>query len=209
MNLGIVVILITATGYISNLLNWRYLNYKIIHLLYYIGALVHETSHAILCVLTMAKIKEFVIFSSQPHVTHQKSKIPIIGEVLISFAPIAGGLLFLFLINHYVLGNYFVIPSFDNFRNLLTGGEKILSQINIFEWKSWIMILLFFNVGAMIGPSTQDLKNVWPILIFFFFIKSPFLIQFGLMAICLILINIVLQTISILLSKILTIKVCK
>jgi hypothetical protein len=209
MNLGIIAILITITGYISNLLNWRYLNYKIIHLLYYIGALVHETSHAILCVLTMAKIKEFVIFSSQPHVTHQKSKIPIIGEVLISFAPIAGGLLFLFLINHYILGNYFVIPNFDNWKNLLTGGEKILSQINIFEWKSWIMILLFFNVGAMIGPSTQDLKNVWPMLIFFFFIKSPFLIQFGLMAICLILINIVLQIISILISKILTIKVCK
>ena len=209
MNLGIIVILITAIGYISNQLNWRYLNFKVTHLLYYIGALVHETSHMILCILTMAKVKEFVVFSSQPHVTHQKSKIPIIGEVLISFAPIAGGLFFLFLINRYILGNYFVIPSFVNWQDLLTGAEKILNQINIFEWKSWIMILLFFNVGAMIGPSTQDLKNVWPILIFFFFVKSPFLIQFGLMAICLILINIILQIISIFLSKILTVKVCK
>ena len=209
MNLGIIVILITAIGYISNQLNWRYLNFKVTHLLYYIGALVHETSHMILCILTMAKVKEFVVFSSQPHVTHQKSKIPIIGEVLISFAPIAGGLFFLFLINRYILRNYFVIPSFVNWQDLLTGAEKILNQINIFEWKSWIMILLFFNVGAMIGPSTQDLKNVWPILIFFFFVKSPFLIQFGLMAICLILINIILQLISIFLSKILTVKVCK
>jgi len=198
MNLGIIIILITASGYISNSLNWRYLDYKITRLLYYIGVFIHETSHAILCILTGAKIKEFVVFSTQPHVTHRKSAIPLIGELLISFAPIAGGLLFLFLVNHYFLGNYFIMPQFSGWQNLFTGTLKLLRQINISQWQSWVMILLFFNVGAMIGPSSHDLKNIWPIIIIFFFIRSSLLTNLGLMALSLIFINIALQAVFIL-----------
>ena len=94
MSLGIVIVLIAALGYLSNTLNWRYLNFSVIRLLYYIGALVHETSHAVLCILTGAKIEEFTVFSDQPQVVHRPSKIPFLGELLISAAPIAGGLLF-------------------------------------------------------------------------------------------------------------------
>ena len=65
-NIGIIIIFIAALGYLSNVLNWRYLNNGVIRFLYYIGALVHETSHAVLCVLTGAKIEEFTVFSDQP-----------------------------------------------------------------------------------------------------------------------------------------------
>ena len=58
MNLGVIIILIAAFGYLSNTLNWRYLNFGVIRFLYYIGALVHETSHAVLCIFTGAKIRE-------------------------------------------------------------------------------------------------------------------------------------------------------
>jgi len=198
MNLGVIIILITASGYISNLLNWRYLDYKITRLLYYIGVFVHETSHAILCILTGAKIKEFVVFSTQPHVTHRKSIIPLIGELLISFAPMAGGLFFLFLVNRFFLGNYFMMPQFSGWQNLFTGTLGLLRQINISEWQSWVMILLFFNVGAMIGPSSHDLKNIWPIIIILFFVRSTFLANLGLIALSLIFINITMQIIFIL-----------
>ena len=190
-SVGIVVIIIVSLSYLSNTLNWRYLNYGIIRFLYYIGAFVHEMSHAILCVFMGARIEKFTFLSTEPQVIHQKSKVPFIGEALISFAPIVGGLLFLFLINRYPLNNYFMFST----------PLKLLEQINIFEWQSWVMILIFFNVGAMLGPSIQDLKNAWIIFIVLFFIKSAFLTSIGLVAINLIIVNIILQIFNIAILK--------
>jgi hypothetical protein len=205
MSLGIVIVLIAAFGYISNALNWRYLNYGVIRCLYYIGALVHETSHAVLCVLTGAKIEEFTVFSDQPRVVHRKSKLPFLGELLISAAPIAGGLLFLFLVNRYILGNYFMPPPvvhWNDWKGALAAPLRLLLQINPLRWQSWVMILLLLNAGAMLGPSTQDLKNIWPMLILLFFINSPFLAGIGLVALSLIMANIVLQVVAIVLVSV-------
>ena len=206
ISLGIVIVFIATFGYFSNFLNWRFLNYGITRALYYIGALVHETSHAVLCVLTGAKIEEFTVFAEQPQVVHRKSKIPFFGELLISAAPIAGGLFFLFLINRFVLGNYFMIPSvqFSNWRdwrNILAVPLALLVQINLFQWQSWVAVLLSFNAGAMLGPSARDLKNVWPMLILLFFVRSPLLVDLSLVALSLIFLNIILQVIAIILTS--------
>ncbi len=194
MNLGLVIVLVVLFGYASDWLNWRFLNYRITRLLYYVGALVHETSHAILCVLTGAKIREFSVFSSQPHVTHEKSRLPLIGNLLISSAPIFGGLLFLFLINRYVLENYFLlVPFTGNWNYLILEPINLLAQIRLFDWQSWVMLALFINIGAMIGPSTRDIKNVWPAVIILFFVQSPPLVDLGLVALSLIVVNIAIQ----------------
>ena len=202
MNLGLLIILISLLGNISNQLNWRYLNYSIVRLLYYLGAVVHELSHAFFCLLTGAKISEINIFSKQPHVTHYKSDVPFLGELLISLAPIAGGLLFLFLINKYYLENYILIPQLYNWQSILIGPLKILSQINFLNWKSWIIILLSLNIGAMIGPSWQDLKNIWPIIIVLCFFQNSLFDRFGLLVIFLILANIFIQISLILIIEI-------
>ena len=202
MNLGLTILLVVFLGYISNWLNWRYLNYKTTQFLYYIGAFVHEASHAILCILTGAKVREFSFFTSTPHVTHTKSKIPLVGNFLISSAPIFGGLFFLYLINHFVLGNRFAISPFDNdWESTILEPLKLLAQMK-FEWQSLVMILLLLNVGAMIGPSIQDIKNAWPMIILAFFVSSSFLINFCLIAISLILVNITIQIIFIIFIKI-------
>ena len=205
MNLGILIISIVALGYISNWLNWRYLNYKIVHLSYYVGVFIHETSHAVFCLLTGAKIMEYKIFSRQPQVVHSKPRWPLVGQPLISLAPLIGGLLFLFFVNKYFLTGYFEIPQFSSWQDALMEPIKFLTQINLFAWQSWVMILLFLNVGAMIGPSLQDLKNIWPILIIFFFVKSSLLINLSLLVIILVLVNIAIQIILMLIIK--TIKV--
>jgi len=195
MNLGILIILITLLGYISNWLNWRYLNYSIVHLLYYLGVFIHELSHATFCLLTGATITGGSIFSREPHVIHSKPKLPFIGQLLISLAPIVGGLSLLFLINKYCLVNYFKIPQ-------LTAPLILLSQINLMNWQSWLMILLFLNVGAMIGPSSQDLKNIWPIMVILFFVKWPLIMNLSLLVIILILTNIIIQIVLISVIKI-------
>jgi len=193
MNLGILIISITVLAYISNWVNWRYLNYKLTHLLYFIGAFVHETSHALACLLARAKIEEYHIFSRQPRVVYSSPRLLLIGQPLISLAPLIGGLLFLFLINHYWLASYFDLPEVSNWQDILLVPLKLLSQINLLDWQSWMMILLFLNVGAMIGPSLKDLKSIWPIFFLLFFIESSFFLNFTFLVIGLILTNIVIQ----------------
>ena len=195
MNLGLAIIAITALGGLSNWLNWRYLNYRIVHWLYYLGAFIHETSHAILCLATGARITEYNIFSSQPHVTHTRSKLPILGGILISLAPIAGGLVFLFLVNRYALAGYFTLPTFAGWNTLIPEALTLLKEINLLQWQSWVMIVLFLNLGAMLGPSFTDLKNIWPALILFLFLSASDTYITGILflAITLILINIALQ----------------
>ena len=193
MSLGFIIILIVIFGYISNWLNWKYLNYRVTHYLYYIGAFVHESSHALLCLITGAHIEEYKVFTSQPHVIHTKSKWPIVGNVLISSAPIFGGLLFIFLVNHFLLGDYF---------NLTNLNDNWFRLLNILHWQTWIMILLLVNIGAMIGPSFQDIKNVWPALIILLFIQFPALENICFLALSLILVNIVIQLVAILGLKI-------
>ena len=202
MNLGLLIILISLLGTASNWLNWRFLNYKIVRLLYYLGAVIHETSHAIFCFLTGAEIIEINFFSKQPHVIHLKSKLPFVGEMLISLAPIIGGLFFIFLINRYYLTSSFIIPNLRNWDDIIAAPFKILAQINLLSWKSWIMILFFLNVGAMIGPSWQDLKNIWPIMIILLFFSYPLFDYLGLLAVVLILINILIQISFIIIIKI-------
>ena len=203
MSLGFIIVLIVAFGYISNWLNWQYLNYKLNYFLYYIGAIVHESSHAILCIATGAKIQEFKAISSTPHVTHTKSKLPILGNLFISSAPIFGGLLFLFLINHFFLKNYFQVDTFTvDWKNTFIEPLKILSQIKIYEWQSWVVIFLLLNVGAMLGPSTQDIKNMWPLLIFLFWapVSSP------IASVCVIALSLILAGILVQLALIFIIK---
>ena len=197
LTIGIIIIIISALGYISNWLNWRFLNYKINHLLYYFGAFIHESSHALFCLITGAKIHKYKVITDQPQVTYSNSKIPILGDLLISIAPILGGLAFLFFINKYFMANQFIMPAFSNWKFFLDDFFKFINQIKLTDWKNIILIFLFFNMGAMIGPSVQDLKNVWILIVLLVFVPWPFFSHLGLFAIAYILINIILQIILI------------
>jgi hypothetical protein len=203
LTIGIVIIIISALGYTSNWLNWKFLNYKINHLLYYFGAFIHETSHAILCLLTGAKIHKYKVITEQPQVTYSNSKIPILGNLLISIAPILGGLAFLFFLNKYFLAHQFIMPAFVDWRFFFNDFLKFITQINIAKWQDWVIIFLFLNMGAMIGPSWQDLKNVWILIIILIFIPSLFFAHLGLLASAFILTNIILQIILIIIIFIL------
>ena len=198
VTIGIVAILITAFGCFSNWLNWRFLNYRPVRLLYYIGALVHESSHALLCLVTGAKITEFKAFSTQPHVTHGKPRLPLIGKPLISLAPIAGGLAFMYLVSHFLLASRFSLPipsSITDIRDVAGAIFHFISQFDPIAWQSWVMALLMLNAGAMIGPSPQDLKNIWPALLILLFIPCAPIVSIGIAALGLIIVNIFIQLI--------------
>jgi hypothetical protein len=193
VTVGLIIIGISILGYISNWLNWRFLNYKINHLFYYIGAFVHESSHALACIITGAKIHQYKIFVDQPRVSYSNPKFPLVGNLFISIAPIFGGLLVLFLVNKYFFTNQYIMPDFSNWRFLFSDTMKFIKQINITDWKNIITIFLFLNIGSTIAPSWQDLKNVWFLIIILVFIPWAFFSSLGLMGISFILINIVFQ----------------
>ena len=193
ITIGVIIILISMLGYMSNWLNWRFLNYKINYLIYYFGTFIHESSHAILCVLTGAKISEYKIFVRQPHVSYSNSRLPVLGNLLISIAPIFGGLIVLFFVNKYFLIDQYIMPQFSDWQHILPDFLKFLKQIDITNWKNLITIFLFLNMGAMIGPSMQDLKNVWFLIVILLFIQWPLFIHLGLLAVTLIVINIIFQ----------------
>ncbi|HNZ86813.1 MAG TPA: M50 family metallopeptidase [bacterium] len=203
MSIGIIIILITIFGYFSNLLNNKYLNYKIVRILYFLGAFIHESSHAIMCIFTGAKIEKMEIFSAQPKVVHRKSKIPIIGQMLISLAPIAGGFLFIFLINKFVLNNLITIESSSNWKEIFKISFNFISQINLLSWQGIVFVLLLLNSGAMMGPSFQDIKNIWPALLVLLFVKWSLINSLGIIIICLIIANILIQIPIIIILKIL------
>lgn len=208
MTFGVALIIVVALGYMSNWLNWRFLNHPVVRLSYYAGTLVHECSHALVCLLTGARIQKFKVFSREPQVVHGPSKIPFIGGPLISIAPLFGGLLFLWLMNHYLLGGAFsfgqmgslvaswAAPGADWLRPI-TNALSLLAQLRPFEWQSWLMVFLALNMGAMLGPSIQDLRNMWPALIVACFVPSPLLVGICLTAAGLIMVNMMIQAVAI------------
>lgn len=205
MSVGLLLVLISVLGYISNFLNWRFLSRLFfVRWFYWVGVFIHEFSHALLCVLMGAKIEKFEVFSSTPQVIHRQSKIPLIGEVLISIAPIFGGILFLLLFSS-VLQSYFF--NWNSIFSLNFGELKIFLYNLIFyfdftRWQDWLLAFLSFNIGAMVGPSFQDLKNIWVVALISFFIKWPFLIKWLSVTVALIIFNIFLQVVSIILFAI-------
>ena len=104
--------------------------------------------------------------------------------------------------NRYLLLNYLTINEISSWSEIFNIVLNILSQINIITWQGWIVLLLSFNVGAMLGPSFQDLKNIWWVFIILFFIKWSFLINIAIVIIALIITNIIIQLSLILLLKI-------
>ena len=140
-----------------------------------------------------AKIHKYEVLVAQPQVTYSDPKLKIFGNLLISIAPILGGLAFMFFINKYFLANQFAIPAFSNWKFFVHDFLKFVRQINLARWQDWVAIFLFLNMGAMIGPSWQDLKNVWIFIVVLLFIPWPFFVHLGLLSTAFILIGISFQ----------------
>jgi hypothetical protein len=195
-NIGFIIIFISLLGYISNYLNWHFLNYKLNEYLYYLGVFVHETSHALVAILTGAKVTEYKFITSRPRVAYYGSRIPLIGNLLISVAPIIGGLGFIFLLDKFFL-NIYVMPPFMDWHLFYSDFIYLLNQIDLTFYKTYIIAFVFLNVGAMISPSVRDLKNVWPLMLLLIFIQNSFITHLGLLSMAFILCGILIQIVLI------------
>jgi hypothetical protein len=140
------------------------------HIISVPGVVVHECSHVLGCLITGARIKKIVLFSSNGgSVTYVPPSVPLIGNIIISTAPlfiipfVLAGLTWLF-------GTYagcllsLPVPSLDSpamVVPLVTGSALILWQYLLVHFNAWFLLYLYLVLSLVLSlaPSMQDMKN--------------------------------------------------
>jgi hypothetical protein len=138
------------------------------------GIIIHELSHLIGCFLTGAKVTSFCLFSFKGgYVRHSKPKLPLIGQALISVAPVVGGIGSLWLASYY-LGIGITKGDFP---------EMVRSLFDSWTmgWPFWLFIYLAITIVICLVPSKQDVKvalgGLILLLIIAYFLRDSFLVD--------------------------------
>ncbi len=145
-----------------------------------VGTVVHELSHAVMCLLFFHKITDMKLFSPSDdgtlgYVSHSYNKKNIyqqIGNYFIGVAPIIGGtiviylLMWLLLPNTFdsVLGNNTALYNYissGNYQNIL--GYLFINVKTIFSdftnWKLYIFLILSVFICLHLNLSNADVKG--------------------------------------------------
>jgi hypothetical protein len=134
------------------------------------GVVVHECSHILGCILTGAKITKVVLLSKEGgSVTYTRPKIPVLGNVIISSAP-------LFCIPLVLTGLTMVFSSylgcvFPLFPVSIDSADTLhalaLAIISVFDYNlvsafhPWFLVYLYLTLSLVLSmaPSSQDIRN--------------------------------------------------
>lgn len=155
----------------------KHVNGKMIQGFLFPGTIVHELSHAFMCLITGTTIKELNLFTTDSTgIKHDKPKIPFLFDFAIAAAPLFGCVFFIFFISK-ILANpihvdttfpkeiHFTVKGFfDLMRHLLdTVWVTFNSFRNQFRIKDirhilFIVTLIIFTVS--LAPHKQDIKHL-------------------------------------------------
>jgi hypothetical protein len=134
------------------------------------GVVVHECAHMLGCLLTGAKIRSVVLFSREGgSVTYSPPAIPVIGNVVISTAPLFCIPLVLTVCTWFFstyLGCAFPVLPLSIISNdtiVVLGGEIIgtFTQNLVIQFNGWFIIYLYLVLSLVlsVAPSMQDFRN--------------------------------------------------
>jgi len=172
---GIIVIIFASFG-IEKLWS-KYLNLKIVKLFLFPGTVIHELSHAFLCLVTGTTIKDLNIFKLENSggLQHDRPKIPYLFDFFIATAPIFG-CAFILILTSIILRNPIQVSEslpnemvfsmklvFDYARNFL---DMIWLTLNAF-WKigftsinSILFIIASIIFTVSMAPHKRDIKYI-------------------------------------------------
>ena len=172
---GFIVITFTSFG-IEKLWS-KYLNIKIVKSFLFPGTVIHELSHAFLCLITGTTIKDLNIFKIENSggLQHDRPKVPYLFDFFIATAPIFGCAFVLILVS-IILGNPIQVSEslpnemtfsmklvFDYAKNFL---DMIWLTLNAF-WKigfhsisSVLFIIASIIFTVSIAPHKRDIKYI-------------------------------------------------
>ncbi|MBI5307013.1 MAG: hypothetical protein HZB37_01410 [Planctomycetes bacterium] len=98
--LGLGLILVAILSSATSGLWGKYADAKIIKVFLLPGSIVHDLSHALVCLITGTTIKELNLFAlDDSEIKYDKPKIPVVFDFLIVAAPIFGCAFFIFFIS--------------------------------------------------------------------------------------------------------------
>lgn len=181
-SVGKLLILIFAIVIMSFAINYL-LSHTILGMGYRIfvapGIILHELSHAFLCLLTGAQISKISFFDRDGgEVKHTAPKIPIIGQVLISLAPFFFGAAVIYFCSKKLGISGIDVGSIDVSKNgFLDFFKQTLSNLQLNDYKTYIILYLVVSIAVTMTPSWQDLRNILLSAILIFII-SYFLIHY-------------------------------
>lgn len=120
-------------------------NSSLLYLLFYPGVVIHELAHVIGCKLTGARVESVKLVSKTGgEVVHEKSKLPILGNLIISIFPLIFSALIIFIILATLKGSWLASLSF---------GGSLITHIVLYYLLVAVLLTAF--------PSSQDIKNAW------------------------------------------------
>lgn len=138
----------------------------------YPGVAIHELSHAAACIPALAKVKKITLFTArgEGEVQHTEPRLRYFGPVLISFAPLAGGIAALLLLN-WLLGHPFPAREVRGdaagssqflwvlLKSSVLDLPRALTHAYWLDVRTWLMLYLGMSITLTMVPSKQDLKN--------------------------------------------------
>src|SRR3990172_308779 len=157
---------------------WRkYINIKGVNGLLFPGTIVHELSHAVLCLATGTTIKELNLFSSNnTGIKYEKPRIPFLFDFIIASAPIFACAFFIFFIskllsNPIQLNNTFpqeisfsLKAIFDMIRHLLDAVwvtfNAFWNQLHLSSIQHILFLLTIVVFTVSMSPHKQDIKHL-------------------------------------------------
>jgi hypothetical protein len=134
------------------------------------GVILHECAHVIGCLITGAKIKKVVLLSKEGGmVSYSPPAIPVLGDVIISTAPLFFLPLVLAALT-WLFGTFAdcsfstAVPSLGSIESLYPLVAAIgttLYQNLIVAFNPWFILYLYLvtSLALSFSPSVQDLKN--------------------------------------------------
>lgn len=140
------------------------------------GIAVHELSHAFACLIMGAKISKIKLFGpTGGEVVHGPPKIPVVGQTVISMAPIAGCAAVLALagalLNAPLAKSITSVPMsvaltpaglggfVEATARTLWGLAKGLGDTSWTNWRTYAFVYAAICLGIALRPSSTDLKN--------------------------------------------------
>jgi len=163
----IVIIVFAIVEALSILYQKLFMRFKTLRAFLFLGIFIHEFAHYLACKLTLAPVSEFKVGLKAGHVIHGKSRIPILGGMLISLAPLIVGialLVWLFLwITQMGWSDFWILFKDGQFKDLNYLSDFFAAawqNIQVASWQFWLWLFLNFNILAVFVPSKQDFKNI-------------------------------------------------
>lgn len=132
------------------------------------GVILHEVSHAVLCLVTGARITKIAFFDKDGgKVEHGSPKLPFVGQILISMAPFAVGAVAIYFLSRKLGLESIDVADLSHSPGILIGYFKEnLARLNLHDIKTWVVLYLVLSIAVTMTPSSVDFKNIgWSLLI--------------------------------------------